>query len=307
MRTQLLLSILICLAALRLPAQDLHIYCDAFSDSIFYQRNGKLVENAMVRKGDQIILHIRNYNNYPYNIELETENKNLTLAEGQYGKGFAPSSAGASPFSMLLKSVGGGFPGLPDLFGGGNDNFGFAGNDGNAEQASQIAKKVAEFRKNLKYLEQTDTDLAALESKLEMSMAAQKMHDFSIEEINRLRYDPNLEPAQIKRMTQEYAQQIFQESNPENLTLQYVLDRSNARSDVAALISDYRLKVNRYDRFHQKIAGLSEELQQFSVPNNGLDPFVDSTFLISLKGAEKLDAYQQNLVNLEKPGSGRQL
>jgi len=101
-----------------LPAQDLHIYCDAFSDSVYYMRNNRPVEDARVRKGDQIVLHVKNYNSYLYDIELETDKTNLTMSQGQFGKGFSAVSGGGNSFEMLLKSVGGIFPSLPNLGGG---------------------------------------------------------------------------------------------------------------------------------------------------------------------------------------------
>lgn len=52
------------LASFALSAQDLHVYYDAFTDSVYYTQNGKPVDRPAVRKGANVVLHVNNYNNY---------------------------------------------------------------------------------------------------------------------------------------------------------------------------------------------------------------------------------------------------
>jgi len=283
-----------------LPAQDLHIFCDAFSDSVYYMRNNRPVEDARVRKGDQIVLHVKNYNSYLYNIELETDKTNLTLSQGQFGKGFSAVSGGGNPFEMLLKSVGGIFPSLPNLGGGVLDDVhGFATTAEEEAAVRKIKKIELELNRNLSGMQQTSEELKSLELTIKTELNAQKLTVFSIEEINRLRYDPNLEPAQIKRLTREYAQQVFKESDPNKLTLEYLAQRQSADAPLEKLVSDYHKKVGRYARFQEKTADLSEELLQFSIPKSNLSTFVDSTTLAAETAHETLEDYQKNLHKLE--------
>ncbi len=283
-----------------LPAQDLHIFCDAYNDSIYYMRNNRPVENALVRKGDQIVLHVKNYNSYLYNIKLETEKTDLTLSQGQFGKGIAAGSGGGNPFEMLLKSVGGIFPSLPNLGGGIlDDGNGFASASEEAATVSKIKKIELDLNRNLSGMQQTSQELRSLELDIKTELNTQKLRAFSIEEIDRLRYDPNLEPAQIKRLTREYAQLVFNESDPNKLTLDYLAKSSSNGSTLEKLVSDYDKKVGRYERFQQKTADLSRELLQFSIPNSNLSTFVDSTELAVETSKETVEGYQKNLGKLQ--------
>lgn len=107
-------------------------------------KNNRPVENATVRKGKQVILHVKNYNNYLYNINLETENTNVSVAQGSYGKGFA-GSIGGNPFDILLNSIGGSLPALPILGGGGleGDISGFA-----ESEEDMTARKVKNWNRS---------------------------------------------------------------------------------------------------------------------------------------------------------------
>lgn len=303
MKQLLYYSILIFTAG-SLPAQDLHIYCDAFTDSVYFMRNNRSVEKAIVRKGDQVILHVKNYNSYLYNIDLKTDNSNLTVSQGSFGKGFAGGSGGGNPFSMLLKSVGGSFPVLPMLGGGGlDDTQGFASSAEEAE-ANRIKKIEIDLKNNLNLMQQTNMELVALEEKINGELNAQKLKVFSSMEINRLRYDPNLEPKQIKRLAKEYAHQLFGESDPDKLTLEYVLEKGNMQAKLEGLIMDYRKRVTRYQRFQEKTSNLNDALMLYSIPESNLAIFVDSTHRAVDAAAEKLESFQYNLEKVEAISEG---
>ena len=287
-----------------LPAQDLHIYCDAFTDSVYFMRKNRSVEKAIVRKGDQVILHVKNYNSYLYSIDLKTDDSNLTVSQGSFGKGFAGASGGSNPFSMLLKSVGGSFPVLP-LLGGGSldDTHGYASTVEEAE-ANKIKKIETSLKNNLNLMQQTNAELTTLEEKINDELNSQKLKAFSSMEIKRLRYDPNLEPKHIKRLAMEYAEQLFDESDPEKLTLNYVLQKGNMQAKLEGLVLDYRKRVKRYQRFKDRASSLNEALMLYSIPESNLAIFVDSTHRAVDAAAEKLESFQYNLEKVEAISEG---
>lgn len=301
---KLLSTCSICLfAVFNLLAQDLHVYCDAFTDSVFFMRNNRVVEKPAVRKGDQVVIHVKNYNSYLYNINLETEKSSVTISQGVFGKGLDAVSGG-NPFEVLLKSVGGSLPVLPLLDGGIFDNtHGFASAE-DEETSKQIKKYEIELNRNLSGMQQTNAELLTLEAKIKKELSVQKLKAFSSLEIDRLRYDPNIEPAQIKRMTKEYAQQLFQESDPEKLTLEYVITQTDAQDAIEALIADYHKKVTRYERFQQKTVTLGKDLKKFSFPNTNLEVFMDSIQLATETATEKLESFQDNLKKLDATQDG---
>ncbi|MCB0524208.1 MAG: hypothetical protein R3A50_13935 [Saprospiraceae bacterium] len=299
MKTSLIFCSVIFLLNVGLKAQDLHIYCDAYTDSVYFMKNNRPVENATVRKGKQVILHVKNYNNYLYNINLETENTNVSVAQGSYGKGFA-GSIGGNPFDILLNSIGGSLPALPILGGGGleGDISGFAESEEDMT-ARKVKKLESELNRNISGMKQTSVELATLELKIKSEFNAQKLKTFSSIEIERLPYDPNLEPRQIKQLTREYANQLFDESDPSKLTLQYVLDKSNKLSNIENLVQDYRKQINRYDRFQKRTATLSNELLEYTFPESNLAEFIDSTLKASDMAEDKLTTLNDNLAKMQ--------
>ncbi len=106
---RLILSLLLatCAGIRETPAQDLHIYYDAFKDSVYFTRQGKPIERPIVRKGDNVVLHVSNYNNYLYDIQV----KKTGGASGSTQRGVA---------GIINQFTGGSFNPLKLFLGAGN-------------------------------------------------------------------------------------------------------------------------------------------------------------------------------------------
>ena len=91
-----------------LYAQDLHVFYDVFEDTVYYQIDGKAVAKAAVKKGQQVILHVLNYNDYIYDLELETEAEDFTVpASGSPLFGGGSSGSALAQFRSLTGGMGG--------------------------------------------------------------------------------------------------------------------------------------------------------------------------------------------------------
>ncbi len=77
-------------------AQKLHVHYNVFRDSVYFLQNGKPVNAPNIRKGEDLVLHVDNYNNYLYNVAIEVEKEEIPVASVTPG----------SPLSMLSGSGG---------------------------------------------------------------------------------------------------------------------------------------------------------------------------------------------------------
>jgi hypothetical protein len=69
------LAVFMLVLSVNLYAQDLHVYYNLYTDSVWYIKNGKPLEKAGVNKRDYIQLHVIEFNDFLY--KLKTEQKEI--------------------------------------------------------------------------------------------------------------------------------------------------------------------------------------------------------------------------------------
>ena len=85
--------------------QDLHIYYNLYNDNITYVKGGKPVKNLKIRKGQEVQVHLTEFNPFTSNIDLKVEETTDDAGSGLMGAGG-------------MSSIMGGMPGLGGLFTG---------------------------------------------------------------------------------------------------------------------------------------------------------------------------------------------
>ncbi len=307
MTAKTLLVGLIFTCSIQAKAQKLHIFYNVFRDSIYYVQNGKSVSTPNIRKGDDVLLHVDNYNNYLYNVAIEVEKEEIPVASVMSG----------NPLS-LLGGLGGGSP-LQFLFKGGDQNIGgfrfptLTGEDlevgsgfSQSEAEKQRIEKVAkleklelEFGRSKEQISTLDKDLKSIQEEIEKKVASQRIQAFAIDEIDHIRYNPFLEPSQIKQMTGEYMERIFLEKDPNKIDLNQVLKIADTQTEISKTMQDYRKKVEKYATTTATCDLLLKEINQFDFPESNLNEFkaVAESFMDVAKN--KTQGYQENANMLE--------
>ncbi len=280
-----------------LSAQDLHLYVDVFTDSVYFMRDGKTVVKPEVKRGHQVIVHLMNYNNYLYEANMDVEDESILMAD-RNGGGMASAGGGggnSSPLSLLFG--GAGFPKLPFLDGLDAGGMGFASSSdmkARKAQTERIAQMDKVISSTLRDMTATESELQELEKQAKEILQTVKLEQFAFSEIQRIRYDPNLEPAVIKLLAMEYAQKIFGETNPDKITLQLLLDRPKTGEVLGNIAAEYKTIVARYDSYLQKIDDLKKELHGFSFPESSLPAYIMAVNQASVKGSSRLAIFEGN-------------
>lgn len=297
------LLFLCCSALLSAPAaygQDLHIYYDAYADSAYYVVDGKRVAQPAVRKGNNVILHVNNYNNYLYQIKLKSNQ--------QSGSGFAPAQAtdidpsgagGGNPLELLF---GGGNPigGLPNLMGLSTGSGAGATAAEQQRQASiaAVEQQAAIFRSAADRAKIRAENLSSLESRAKIALEGQKVQAFAAEQIKQLRLNPQLSPAQLKQLSQEYMARIFGETDPKQLDLTKVLERAEAKGEFSELRQAYQAELGRYasDVLVLKSSKAILDALAAEVPTEGNNfaRILQSAEDVTVKAEANLEAYEGN-------------
>lgn len=297
-----ILSLFVCFGLLSIPSlfsQDLHVYYDAHADSAYYVLDGKRVAQPAVRKGNNVILHVNNYNNYLYQIKLKSNQQSGASIAPAYSSDFDPSgAAGGSPMELLF---GGGNPigGLPNLMGlsTGSGMGATAAEQQRQASIAAIERQLSTFSSAASRAQARAENLSSLETQAKTAIEGQKVQVFAAAQIKQLRLNPQLSPAQLKQLTQEYMSRVFGETDPKQLDLSKVLKRAEAKGEFSKLKQDYQSEVSRYASDVALLKGSKELMEVLAkdVPEEG------NNFARLLQNAEGVVAKAEtNLHTYEK-------
>lgn len=301
MHLRILLLPLLFLAT-TLFSQDLHIYYDAFTDSVYYMQNGKTVDRPVARKGSNVMMHIQNYNNFLYNVSVKTDAGKVPVAQG--GSFDLTKLLSGGSMNELFIGAGTPFksPGLPDLIlpeGSG------AVGDAKAEERKNLISELKTLRENLNttYTEMRslNIEISKIQGTVQTALEAQQIQSFVADELQQLRYNPRLEPRQIKKLSQEYMRRIFDEEDPNQLDLSQVLQKSDAGGELRNLKTEYTKKV---DEFSEKVGLMQTYLMaigdsKYNFENSGIGTLREKTEANTATASNNLETYRKNITELD--------
>ncbi|MBN8677506.1 MAG: hypothetical protein J0M29_04730 [Chitinophagales bacterium] len=288
-------------------AQKLHVHYNVFRDSVYFLQNGKPVNAPNIRKGEDLVLHVDNYNNYLYNVAIEVEKEEIPVASVTPGSPLSMlSGSGGSPLQFLFKGgdqMMGAFKFFPTLSGDDlSEGSGFSKTEEERARQARVAKLKkleVDFNRSKDQLFQLDNELKTLQEQVQQKVNAQRLQVFAVQEINHIRFNPFLEPAQIKRMTSEYMERIFLEKDPSKIDLNQVLKIADTQTELPKSIQDYRRKADKYSSTTGSCDLLLNEFNEFNFPESNLDEFKTTADAFVTAAKAKMESYQQNADMLE--------
>ena len=293
-----------------LSAQDLHIHYNVFRDSVSYIQNGKPTEKPSAKKGSIVQLHVENYNNYLYDVSVEVEKEEVTVANsspaGLLGSLLPGGGSGSMPLSFLFKGGDqslGGFKFFPSLSGADlKEGSGFATTKEEAERQERVAllkELEADFGAAKDKLIKMDSELKTMQDQVQQKLAAQRLQTFAVEEVNNIRFNQRLEPSQIKALTAEYMERIFQEKDPNKIDLTQLLKIADTQNELPNTIREYRKKADQYSTNTGTCELLMEDFRKFDFPQSNLKEFRTAAESFVTAAKSKNLSHQENALMLE--------
>lgn len=300
-----LLFLIAFLAFQSLTAQDLHVHYNAYSDSVYYVQNGKSIDRPLVRKGQNVILHIDNFNNYLYGVTIKTDKSRQSLMPKGLESGSFSQDATSNPLSLIFGAISGSggvnFPGLPL----GDGNSGFATDDKAEAEQQALIKELRQlestFRKTQDVLKVLDEDMSSVQKKLQTTVESRQIQVLASDAISRIRYNPQLEPRQIKQLSLEYMAHVFGDADPKKLGLSDLLQKSTADGSLTELKQEYDQTLDIYaDKLDMlKVSSIALQDPKFNFAADDLDPFRTAAGKFVSNAEKKLQTYQANAVMLD--------
>ena len=227
MARALLLPVLV-LFITNLCAQDLHIYYDMHKDTVWYMHNDKPISAPKVHKNGNIFLHVSEYNNYRYDINVVldlTQKTSLVNDAAAIESGGSGADGGAPSVLGMLGQMA--IPGFDMAFGSGPGGM-FESLLGGARGGQEVAR--------LKMAHQLEMEMVQLESEINTvlddvkttvnMLAVSALIDGKIDE---LIYSSSMPPSEAKSLAMQYYRLMFGIEGNE-LDLKTALDW-NARTE----------------------------------------------------------------------------
>lgn len=291
----ILVGVLLIFFQISTNAQDLHIYYDVYQDSITYLKEGKPVKKANLKKGARAILHIVNYNDYIYDLEVSTESENYDIPSAGMGRLFNFSGTGDA-FSQLQDAAGSfGVSGF-EL----GDNSMTNDRDGAVEyetnvslQAIQLSKK---FEAALEEMADIEEEIQELGQDIETKIEDQQFSSFKKKEVRKLRTNPNLSANMIKEISMDYMEQILGIDKDETFDLEKMFEKTDPKNAIGSIIREYKMETDRLDNKFTELSTIAQLLFAFE-----LRPTDEVSFKSAFTEAEKRKAaYREKVTRMEQ-------
>ncbi len=244
-------------------AQDLHVFYDVFADTLYYRQDGKEVRQANVRKGQQVVLHVINYNDYIYDLEVETETEDFQLpaSGGLPLMGAGNNAQMFAQFRNLTGGMGGSGFGL-DSTQIADQSSGMGSQSTVSSSTRALARR---FKAHLESMEDIEEDIQELSGDINQEIESQKIQPIVLQEVKKLRHHPELSPQKIKKLSLNYLRPVLNTEAGEELTLEDIVERTDTKSALEQTVENYEYEVSQLQLELQKLTASKKVL--FEAPD----------------------------------------
>lgn len=294
-----------------LSAQDLHIHYDAQTSNIRYVLDGKEVKSPKVKKDRDIYLHVENYNNYLYDLEVDANNQVLKVSSGS-GVGSFLGLLGGGTGVTGMANLGGfdsgaesGWQNLNTIMGGGTeaeeeeeeDDYGFAG--GKVQTEGQILQtKVIQL---MGEMAETEKEFVKIEKEMKAMENVQEMREIVLQEVQKVKYNEHLSPDQVKKMSMSFLERILEVEGGQELDLDYVIEKGDDRKRLEDKMLRLEKNKSLYISQLKDLKETGEKLKDIDIKEESFFQFVAQVVEVdekSTKVLESVDAEEEKIKSM---------
>lgn len=320
MKTPFILFLLLFLSA-SLSSQGLQIYLDAGKGKTVYVSGKDTLSRPSVKRGEPITLHLVNYNNYLYEVEVEELQQQVTyfstgIDTTQSGP-LAKSAGGGSAFDLISTIMNpSGLLGLGSLASGqlsllGGLQFGGKGFAALDEAEMQVSRELesieVKYEKVLESWARTESNLQSIQADVERLVNGKALQSMALEEIRKLQFNPGLSTSQIRELSEEYLKMVFANTAVSEIDMTYLWKIHQKGQNIALFLKDLETERTNYlsklEEIQQLSLGLSPLKTRISSPSlldayNQIEQSVKSALSRGNQEIKRLDTSYEDLKNL---------
>jgi len=269
MRFQLFISCVLFWSLASLSAQKLHIYYDAFHDSTYYELEGKIVDQPIMKKGEAVVLHVTNYNDYVYELKVTSSGENYAIpTSGMASMFFGGGNTQDIGLLQGLLDKSGKVLDLKSLAEGTDSDLGFGSSGSENTLSREAIVKLQEFNSLITNVQAIESEIASNKEFLCTIVQQQQHSAFMLEEVKKLRNNAGMSPNTNRRLRLEYLEKLLDVEKGEEYQLEDLLAQSKVKENFMQGLQAYREKVGQLETSSAAAKSLAGELAKFSLPSD---------------------------------------
>lgn len=274
-----LTALLLILHTFILPAQDLHVHYDLFTDSVSYQKEGLPVKNPKIRKGDRVVVHFTEFNPYLYKASAEVSQRHADDWAG---------SSGLSAFAGLVPGMGSLLPGMAaaapadpnapppvsfldvPLLRLGQSSFKLRDLFGNSRGPDQLLDQA---KIQLQELTQLQSEMAEIYQEIQVLEKSEQAGRMALKHIDFLLHNPQLKPSLIKRVAMEYEALSFPDKSADALRIDDAFRWQERPAAKRRLVQNLEAKQREFDVQMLQLSPITQQLSDLDLGSPALEEF----------------------------------
>lgn len=245
-----------------LKAQDLHVFYDAHTKELTYQRNGISIEKPKVKKGESIVFRLHNFNNFLYSAKVESNAEQIQLAGTPLslintelvGNGGSQGIKGLLPFNFSAAT------GINETKDISFDGYGY-GSD--VEMSSNLKQMKSSLDFALQEMRSAEKQLKFVDEDVDDYLTSKAVNKIIIQELNNLKTNPRLQPMQIKKLSLEYLEKIFNKTPSKELSLDEIIKNADSKQLIKGLINEHNKAAAKYNSGKSQLTSVAEKFKMY--------------------------------------------
>ncbi|MEZ4959308.1 MAG: hypothetical protein R2830_05785 [Saprospiraceae bacterium] len=276
-------------------SQNLNIVYDAQSGKLNYFQDGVEVSKPNVKKGDLITLRIENYNNYLYDVNIEEKHLENKIGNGENPLGGIQGFGFGDIFKNVVPSfsIDADADGVADFMDIELDNL--------TEEERQIRQlklsaeqKLSTLRTLESHMQETALGVTAYEKQ-------QQFKSIALEEVEKLKMNPRMPPAQIKDYAVSIITKALNMPNLENSTLFEAIEKNDGTARLTHWLEDNKQTARSYESGIGELKYINQQLLRLApgradLASNYID--MEKAFQEAPVVLETADGLSQKLADL---------
>lgn len=267
------------LLQLALPAQDLHVMYDLFSDSVSYQKDGRAVKNPRIRKGDRVIVHFTEFNPYLYEAVAEVSQRRADDWAGSAGiSAFAGLVPGMNAFLPGAGATAAADPNAPPpvsfldvpLLRLGQSSFKLRDLFANSRGAEQLLDQA---KAQLQELSDMQAEMAEIYQEIQVLEKSEQASRMAAKHLDVLLHNPQLKPSLVKKVALEYEALSFPGKSADALQVHDAFQWQERPAAKRRLLQNLEAKQQEFDAQMLRLGPLADQLGDLDLGSPALEDF----------------------------------
>ena len=222
---------------------------DLYNNDVSYFRNGQKVISPQLSQGENLYIHLKEFNPYVMKADIEVNKANAQSSYGYYND--EVSSAGGSSFSGIANLFGG-------LSLGSNVQEIFQGIPGSRGATQvEVAQAKQKFNSMLSNLMSVEQNINTSRDKIKMVEKVESSRDLALNDIYELKTNTHIKPSRLKELIEEEIYHSFAKNKGESIGINDLIDDDE-------LQSEFNLAVKSYNTNRIKYLNLSSDWKDFN-------------------------------------------